>query len=238
MGQLVGDDVGDQLQLAHRGRRRVDQQDALPERDAAQVLHGAGCEVGQGQEVDLVARVRDPVVVLEPAQRERADVQPEVGEVGLAGDVDHTQRDAVDVDRVRRHERADDERHEVCAHHHRVGEPHRDLRPVRTGPFRALDLGAVRDGHLIGVDDEGDAEHGLEVGFVPAGEGPPAVGRLHLARGDDALEAVLVAIRAAIEAAQLVVEDAGEGDDDLDRARFQPADRPDDQPLGLGGQRP
>ena len=77
------------------------QQQALAERDAAEVLHRAGGEVGQGEEVDLVARVRDAVVVLEPAQREGADVEAEAGEVALAGHVHDAQRDAVDVDRRR-----------------------------------------------------------------------------------------------------------------------------------------
>ena len=52
-------------------RRRVDEQQALAERDAAEVLHRAGGEVGQGDQVDLVARVGDAVVVLEPAQARR-----------------------------------------------------------------------------------------------------------------------------------------------------------------------
>ena len=101
VGQLVGDDVGDELLLALRRRRRVDEQQALAERDAAEVLHRPGGEVGQGEQVDLVAGVGDAVVVLEPAQGERADVEAEAGEVALAGHVDDAQRDAVDVDRRR-----------------------------------------------------------------------------------------------------------------------------------------
>ncbi len=122
MGELVRDDVGDELALVLGARGRVDQQQALAEGDAAEVLHRAGCEVGQGDQVDLVARVRDAVVVLEPAQAERSDVEAEVGQVALAGHVDESQRDAVDVDRVGGLEPADDERHQVAAHHHRVGE--------------------------------------------------------------------------------------------------------------------
>ena len=77
VGQLVGDDIGDQLALALGGRGRIDEQQVLAERDAAQVLHRAGGEVGQRQQVDLVARIGDAVVVLEPAQAERADVERE-----------------------------------------------------------------------------------------------------------------------------------------------------------------
>ena len=61
-------------------------------------------------------------------------------------------------------------------------------------------------------DVERHAEHGLELGFVPARERAPAVGRLHLGGGDDLLHAVVVDVGAAVEAAQLVVEDAGELD--------------------------
>ena len=42
---------------------RVDEQQVLAEGDAAEVLHRAGGEVGQGEQVDLVARVGDAVVV-------------------------------------------------------------------------------------------------------------------------------------------------------------------------------
>ena len=52
---------------------------------APEVLHRPGGEVGEREQVDLVARVRDAVVVLEPAQAERTDVEPESGEVPLPG---------------------------------------------------------------------------------------------------------------------------------------------------------
>ena len=67
--------------------RRVDQQQRLAEGDAAEVLHRAEGEVGHGDEVELVARVGDAVVVGEEAQRERADLEGEGGEVALAGRV-------------------------------------------------------------------------------------------------------------------------------------------------------
>ena len=87
VGELVGDDVGDSLLLGVRARLRVDEQRALAERDAAEVLHRPGGEVGKGEQVELVARVGDPVVVLEPAQGERPDLEAEAGQVTLAGDV-------------------------------------------------------------------------------------------------------------------------------------------------------
>ncbi len=210
MGELVGDDVGDELLLVLRARRRVDEQQVLAERDAAEVLHRAGGEVGEGDQVDLVARVGDAVV--RPgtsAGRTRRHRAPNAGEVALAGHVDDAQRDAVDVDGVGHLERPDDEGDEVGAHHHRVGEAdHGAVRPR----WCVRPRGRSRSPCRSVVDDEGDAEHGLELGFVPAREGPPAVGRLHLGGGDDLLGAVVVDVRAAVEAAELVVEDADEVD--------------------------
>ena len=78
---------------------------------------------------------------------------------------------------------------------------------VRPSAVRAFDLGSVRDRRQALGDVEGDAEDRLELGLVPARERAPAVGRLHLRGGDDLLDAVVVDVRAAIEAAELVVED-------------------------------
>ena len=103
----------------------VDEQQDLAEGDAAEVLHGAEGEVGDGDEVELVARVGDAVVVGEEAQAERADLEGEVGEVALAPRVHDPQRGAVDVDRLGDLERADDERHQVGRHRHGVGEADR-----------------------------------------------------------------------------------------------------------------
>ena len=233
MGELVGDDIGDELLLVLCRGRRIDEQQALAERDAAEVLHRSGREVGQREQVDLVARVGDAVVVLEPAQAERADLEPEPGEVAFARHVHDAQRDASDVDRLGDLERTDDERRQVGRHEHRVGETDRHLLAGRRRDRAALDLGPVRDGQQLGFDHERDAEHRLEVGLVPAGERPPAIGGLHLRRRDDLLVAVGVAERAAIEAAQLVVEHTGERDLDGVLAGHEVARRPDEQPFGV-----
>ena len=124
--------------------------------------------------------------------------------MALAGHVDDAQRDAVDVDRLGGLERADDERHEVGAHRHRVGEADGDLAVAvaRRARPRARWRRPVSAGSTTSVI----AEHRLEVGLVPARERPPAVGGLHLGGGDHVLGAVVVGERAAVEAAQLVVE--------------------------------
>ena len=70
VGDLVGDDVDDALQLGLGGVLGVDEEERLAEGDAAEVLHGAEGEVGDGDEVELVARVGDAEVVGEVAQGE------------------------------------------------------------------------------------------------------------------------------------------------------------------------
>ena len=89
MREFVGDDVTDELLFVLGAGGRVDEEQALAERDAAEVLHRAGGEVGKAGEVDLLAGVVDAVVLLEPSEAERADVEAERGEVVLAGYVDH-----------------------------------------------------------------------------------------------------------------------------------------------------
>ena len=207
---------------------------ALAERDAAEVLHRPGGEIGQGEQIDLRARVRDAVVLLEPAQGERTDLEPESGEAALAGDVDDAQRRAVDVDRLGGLERTDDERHEIRAQRHRVGEPHGDP-AVRSIVPR--DLRLVGHGQHVRIDDQRDPEHGLQVRLVPARERAAAVGGLHLGRRDDPLDLPVAIrirghVRAAVEATELVVEDAGELDGDQDRTRLQRRGRRDDESFG------
>ena len=197
-----------------------------------EVLHRPGGEVGQGDHVALVGRVGDAVVVLVPGEPVAADLDAEVGEVTLARHVDDPQRDraapgARDLHGLGGLERADDERDEVGAHRHRLAEAHGDLAGLQLG---AADLRAVGDGQQIRLDDEGDVEHGLEVGLVEARERPPAVGDLHLGGGDDPLGAVVGRVGAAVPAAQLVVERAGEVDGDERGADLLGA--VDRQPLG------
>ena len=55
----------------------IEQQPRLAERHAAEVLHRAEREVGERDEIALLAGVRDAVVVGEERDRERADVERE-----------------------------------------------------------------------------------------------------------------------------------------------------------------
>ena len=61
-----------------------------------------------------------------------------------------------------------------------------------------------------GLDLESDREDGLAVRLVPARKRPPGICRFELGRGDDVLDAVLVAERAPVKAPELVVQHAGE----------------------------
>ena len=85
------------------------------------------------------------------------------------------------------------------------------------------------DDEQVGFHHERDAEHRLEVGFVPTGERAPAISGLHLGRRDDLFVAVGVTERAAIEAAQPVVEYPGERDFDGVLAAHDVARRADEQ---------
>ncbi len=228
MGELVGNDIGDELLLVLRRCRRIDQQEVFAERDAAEVLHRAGGEIGEGQQIDLVAGVRDAVVVLEPAQAERGDIEPVLGQGRLAGNVHDANRHAVDVDPIGGLEWADHEGHEVRAHHHRVREADLDASVVA---FVTARLGGVGHGEQTGLNDQGDREHRFEVRFVPARKGATAVGRLHLGSSDHVLTSVGSAIGAPVPTAQLIVQDASEGDRDEVGAGGDPGGRRHEQAL-------
>ena len=98
MRQLVGDHVGDMLELGAGRLALVDEQCRVAEGDAAQVLHRSGGEVRDGDQVDLVAGVGDAEVLGEEAQCERSDFQGEPGQGEFARRADNPQRHAVHVD--------------------------------------------------------------------------------------------------------------------------------------------
>jgi hypothetical protein len=103
----------------------------------------------------------------------------------------------------------DDEGHQIGGHDHAGGEADP---PFAVGLRRLLDDGAVRVGGQVVVDDEGHLEGGLQLRFVPARKGPAGVGRLHLGGGDDVVDPGLVGEGGAVEAVELVVEDAREAE--------------------------
>ena len=70
MGELVSDDVRHTLELGPRRLSRVYEESGVSEGDAAQVLHGAGSEVRDGDEVHLVAGIGDVEIVAEEPERD------------------------------------------------------------------------------------------------------------------------------------------------------------------------
>ncbi len=111
-------DVGDTLELGAGRLVLVDEQRGVAEGDAAQVLHGTGGEVRNGDEVHLVAGVGDVEVLREEAQGERADLQGEPGQGELPRRADDPQRHAVHVDGLGDVELSDHERHQIRRHLH------------------------------------------------------------------------------------------------------------------------
>ncbi len=208
MSELVGDHIRDTAQLLLAGLLGIDEERRLPEGDRPQVLHRSESEVGESDEVHLVSRVGNAVVVPEPAQEEGARFQGERGEVPSAGRMDDAKRRAVDVHGCGDLEGSHYYGHQVRGHGDGVVESHRHLAVAGGTPLR---LGGVADGSQLRRDHHGHGEHRLQVGLVPAGEGAPGVGGLELSGGDDPLLPRGVLEGAAVEASQPIIQHPAEG---------------------------
>ncbi len=229
MRDLVGDDVGDALQFGLGSRRRIDQQCRLAEGHGSQVLHRPGGEVGDRHQVELVTRIGDAVVAGEESQGEGTELLGEPGEVRLSRHVDDTKRGAVDVDRRRRLQRADDEREQVRRQLHRG--PEADP-PATVGQRLVCLHGSTGDRHEVPRHDQGYRKRRLEIRFVPAGEGPAGVGRLELGGGQGVLGAGVVREDRPVEAPQLIVQDPAEVGVQPPRSGLDRLGRPEDDALG------
>ena len=118
----MGHHVGDAFQFWLGRGSRIYQQEHFAKGDGAQVLHGPGREIGQCQQVQLVARIGNVVVLGEVPQGECADVEGELREVGHARAVDHTQRHAIHVDWLGGFQLTHHETHQIGGHLHGVAE--------------------------------------------------------------------------------------------------------------------
>ena len=197
MGQFVTNHRGHGLQLPLVGLVRVDQQEDLAERDAAQVLHGAESEVGQGDQVDLSSRYLQVVPVGKPPKRVGGHLQGERRLVAPPRRVDDPDWHAVHVDRLGRLERPDHEGHQVGGQGDGVDERH----PVgAVAQWGTRGLGTVGDGQQVLGDDQRHPERGFHVWLVEAREGPAGVGGLELGCGDGVLGAVVGDQGAPVEA--------------------------------------
>ncbi len=206
---LVRDHVRDHELLGLGRGRRIDEEQGLAEGHQTEVLHRAGGEVGQADEIELVGREGDAEVIGEEARGKDAALLCEARERALAGLVHDPHRHAVDVDRLGELELADDEGDQVGREGHRVGEP--DAPAPVAGPLVGDLLGVGERGELT-VDHERDREDRLQVGLVPAGERAASARRLELRDRDDLVVAGFVLERRSVEAAQLVVEHTAEAD--------------------------
>ncbi len=79
MGQLVADDIDDSDQLRLAGGSGINQKGGLPVGDAPKVLHCPEGKVGDGNVVDLQARVRNSVVIAQVSKRKDCAIQGESG---------------------------------------------------------------------------------------------------------------------------------------------------------------
>ena len=226
VGDFVGDDVRHAHPLGLRRLLRVEEQQHLAEGDATQVFHGPEGEIGNGDEVQLLAGVGDVVIRGKMTQGEGADLQREFRQVPLADGVHDAQRHAIHVHRLGGLERADDKGHEVGRHFHGVVEGHQ---PPAVARRRLRDDGSVGDGVQVVRHDEGDAENGLEIRLVEARKGAAGVGAFKLRGGDDVLVAVVVVEDGAVKAVQLVVEDALEAQHQAIAAGRQGGPKPEPQ---------
>ncbi len=146
---------------------------------AAEVLHGAGLEVGDGDEVELGHGVLDAEVCVVVVEEVLGGFDGEFGEVDLVGGAADADGDAVGF-AFGAVEVADEEGDEVGGHLRGGGEGQGVL---PCAGRRVGDHVGVGDDGVGSVDGEGDVEGGFEGGFVEAGEGAAGVGGFELGDG-------------------------------------------------------
>ncbi len=209
MGDLVLDDLGEALELGTGAVLGVREKDRLTEGHTTEVLHRPRGKVRDRDEIELVTGVGDVEVLGEEPQRVRRTLECRLGEMRLPRDVDHSDRDPGRVAWRCRLEWADDEGDEVRRHHHRVGE-HDTVGAI--GERRRGDLRRVRHRKQPRRSVERDREDRFRVRLVVARERSTGVGLFELGRRDEPLDTLVVGELAPVEAAELVVEDAREGE--------------------------
>ena len=209
----------------------IEQQPRLAERDAAEVLHSPEREVGERDQIAFRARIRDAVVVGEERDRERADIEREVREMGAARLIRHSHRDTARVDRLGDLERPHHPRDQIGRHRDRLAEPDAD---VAVGQRVARDLGAVRQREQPVGHDERHREDRFELRLVEARKRGAGVRGFELRRHQYPLVAAVVDVGAPVEAEQPGADLAVELELEPGVARLQRLGGRDHEQIGLG----
>ncbi len=147
---FVRDDDGDFCLGVDRGGFGIDEQSGFAIGDGAEVLHGAGFEVGKANEVELLERIGNAEVVVVVVQHILGDIDAVGGEGDLVGRGAGANGDAVLLAGGAL-EVADEEGHEIGGHFG-SGE---ELEGVLAGAGAGCvaDDGAVGNGGVALVDD-------------------------------------------------------------------------------------
>ena len=201
MRHFVCDDEGDSSLGVDGCCFGIDEQRGFAIGDGAEVFHGAGFEVGQADEVELLERIGNAEVGVVVVKHVLGDIYTVGGESDLVGRGAGADGDAVLLAggalKV-----ADEEGHEIRGHLRRGEELESVL--VCAGAGRVADDGAVGDSGVAAVDDERDVVGGLEGGLVEGGKGTARVGGFKLGDG-----VVAASSLGEIEAAKFAIQDAG-----------------------------
>ena len=208
MRDLVHDRERGRRHLVERDRFGVEEEARLAERDAAEVLHRAEREVGERDQVALLARIGEAVVVGEVLDRERAEVERELGEVAAAGHVHDPHRDAARVDRRRDLQRPDDPRDEIGRHRDRLAEP--DAHPLPVGSGSRPISGPFEIASRSSATSRVTAKTALNSGSSKQGNAARACGASNCVAARTCSRPVVVDERAAVEAEQAVADLARE----------------------------
>jgi len=200
------DDRRDFLARPERRALWIRQELFLAKGNRTDVLHGAGCEIGNTDDVQLAERIRNAGPLVVELHRVLGGIQREAGQRKLVGRRTDAHRDcagrAAPADEIA-HEHGD----QITGNLLRAREGHRVLAGL--GPRRIGHLSAIGDRAISTVDHQRHVEGGFVGRLVPGRKRATGIGRFHL--GDGVPAAIGFA---QVEAAKLVVEDARECDVD------------------------
>ncbi len=116
------DHIGYTLQFAVRGALLIHQQGCFAVCNGCQVFHGPGGKVRNGEQVQLVAGIGDPIVALKKGERCRRNVLAKSSEMPFPRNGPQAKRGLADHHRFGRLDPAYDECDQVGGHFNCIGE--------------------------------------------------------------------------------------------------------------------